>query len=185
MNGSRTHRTHTARRLAGVGALAVAALAAAAVPALARGSAKPSQRHAGKTVVFRFYSVTASFTYTTAAGKVLAQPPKTPAAGDRLDITDLDYKGDHTHHAKRWTVSDHTQCVFGATPGDAPTCYGQAAIGDGELLLFTTPGGPGGGGKTVVSGGTGRFAGATGTVEMSEIGDTNNADIVVTAHLAR
>jgi hypothetical protein len=36
-----------------------------------------------------------------------------------------------------------------------------------------------------VSGGTGRYAGATGTVDMTEIGNTNNADIVVTVHLAK
>lgn len=182
MNTPRTHRNHAARRLAGVGALAVAALAAAAVPALAGGSAKPGHRQNGKTIVLSFYSVTTSFVYTTAAGKVLAQPPATPSPGDRLELTDVDYKGTHSKHAKRWTVTDHTLCIFGSD-GGAPTCDGQAAIGGNQLLLFHTPGG-GAGGDTVVSGGTGRYAGATGTVAMTEISGTDNSDIVVTVHLA-
>jgi hypothetical protein len=174
------HVPRAARRLAGIGALTLAALAAAAVPALAGDGAK----HAHKTtLVLHFYSVTSSFTYTTAAGKVLAQPPAQPAAGDRLELTDVDYKGSHAHHAKRWTVSDHTICIFGAD-GGAPTCDGQAAIGGNQLLLFHTPGG-GQGGPTVVSGGTGRYAGATGTVDMTEITGTNDSDIVVTVQLAK
>jgi hypothetical protein len=186
VNATHTHSPHslrTARRLAGTGALALAALAAAAVPALAGAAAKPAQRHGGKTIVLRLYSVTTSFVYTTAAGKVLPQPPAKPSPGDRLELTDVDYKGNHVHHAKRVSATDHTLCIFGAD-GGAPTCDGQAAIGGNELLLFHTPGG-GAGGDTVVSGGTGRYAGATGTVAMTEIGDTNNSDIVVTVHLAK
>jgi hypothetical protein len=183
MHAPHTHSLRTARRLAGAGALALAALAAAAVPALAGGSAKPAQRHGGKTIVLRFYSVTTSFVYTTAAGKVLPQPPAKPSPGDRLELTDVDYKGNHAHHAKRWSVSDHTLCIFGSD-GGAPTCDGQAAMGGNQLLLFHTPGG-GAGGDTVVSGGTGRFAGATGSVAMSEIAGTNDSDIVLTVHLAK
>jgi hypothetical protein len=175
------HALRATRRLAGIGALALAVLAGAAVPALAGDAARHAQRKA--TPVLHFYSVTSSFTYTTAAGKVLAQPPSQPAAGDRLELTDVDYKGNHVHHAKRWTVSDHTLCIFGAD-GGAPTCDGQAAIGGNQLLLFHTPGG-GQGGETVVSGGTGRYAGATGTVEMTEITGTNDSDIVVTLQLAK
>ncbi|HEY3612975.1 MAG TPA: hypothetical protein VGK92_04685 [Gaiellales bacterium] len=175
------HAPRAARRLAGSGALTLAVLATAAVPALAGATATHAQRRT--TLVLRFYSVTTSFTYTTAAGKVLAQPPDHPAAGDRLELTDVDYKGSHAHHAKRWTASDHTLCSFGAG-GGAPTCDGQAAIGGNQLLLFHTAGG-GQGGPTVVSGGTGRYAGATGTVDMTEISGTNDSDVVVTVQLAK
>ena len=146
MSASRTHPARAPRAaLAGIGALAATALAAAAVPALAGGSAKPAQRHAGKT-----RRVPGSTRWRTASptrrrsGKVLAQPPYAPATGDRLDITDRRLQGRPPDHAKRWAVSDHTQCVFGATPGDAPTCYGQAAMGGGQLLLFSTPAVPAG-----------------------------------------
>ena len=178
-----THRHHSARRLAGSAVLALAAVAAAAVPALAGGTAKPAHTHGGTTIVLHFYSVTTSFVYTTAAGKVLPQPPAKPSAGDRLELTDVDYKGTHARHARRWSVTDHTLCIFGAD-GGAPTCDGQAAMGGNQLLLFHTPGG-GAGGDTVVSGGTGRFAGATGAVAMTEIAGTNDSDIVLTVHLAK
>jgi hypothetical protein len=118
-----------------------------------------------------------------AAGKVLPQPPAKPSPGDRLELTDVDYKGTHARHAKRWSVTDHTLCIFGAD-GGAPTCNGQAAMGGNQLLLFHTPGG-GAGGDTVVSGGTGRFAGATGAVAMTEIAGTDDSDIALTVHLAR
>jgi hypothetical protein len=175
------HAPRIARRLAGIGALTLAALAAAAVPALAGDAAKHAPRTT--TLVLRFYSMTTSFTYTTAAGKAIAKPPDHPAAGDRIELTDLDYKGSHAHHAKRWTASGHTLCIFGAD-GGAPTCDGQAAIGGDQLLLFHTPGG-GQGGATVVGGGTGRYAGATGTVDMSEIKGTNDSDVIVTVELAK
>jgi hypothetical protein len=180
MKALRTHRHHSVRRLAGVAALALAAVAATAVPALAGGSAKPAQRHGGKTIVLHFYSVTTSFVFTTAAGKVLAQPPATAGPGDRLELTDVDFGGNHTRHAKRPSSTGHTICIFGSG-GGAPTCDGQAAIGGNQLLLFHTPSG----GDTVVSGGTGRYAGATGTVAMTEIADTNNSDIVVTIQLVK
>ena len=77
-------------------------------------------------------------------------------------------------------MSDHTVCIFGSD-GGAPTCDGQAAIGGNQLLLFHTPAG----GDTVVSGGTGRYTGATGTVAMTEIAGTNDSDIVLTVHLAK
>jgi hypothetical protein len=180
MKALKTHRHHSGRRLVGVAALALAAVAAAAVPALAGGAAKPAHRHGGKTIVMHFYSVTTSFVYTTAAGKVLPQPPAKPSPGDRLELTDVDYKGNHARHAKRWSVTDHTLCIFGADAGP-PTCDGQAAMGGNQLLLFHTPAA----GDTVVSGGTGRFAGATGAVAMTEIAGTNDADIVLTVHLAK
>jgi hypothetical protein len=183
MNAPHTHSLRTARRLAGAGALALAALAAAAVPALAGGSAKPSQRHGGQTIVLHFYVVTTSFVYTTAAGKVLPHPPASATPGARLELTDADYKGNHTRHAKRAASTGHTLCIFGAD-GGAPTCDGQAALGGNQLLLFHTPGG-GAGGDTVVSGGTGRYAGATGTVAATEIAGTNDSDVVVTIQLAK
>ena len=39
------------------------------------------------------------------------------------------------------------------------------------------------GGDTSVVGGTGRYAGATGTAEATQVGKTNNSDIVITVHL--
>jgi hypothetical protein len=173
-------RTHTAdripaaRRLAALGVLALAALVAATSPA----AAAPGRQHAGKTVVLRYYSVVASFVYTRADGTVVEQPPQNAAVGDHFDVTELAYKGTHSKHAKKWSATSHTTCVFESVKG-APTCDGQSAVGGNQLLLFHTPAGS----APAVSGGTGRYAGATGTVAMTEIGDTNNSDVVVTVHL--
>jgi hypothetical protein len=101
-----------------------------------------------------------------------------PAAGDQLEITENAYKGSHRSHSKKVIVTSHTICVFKAAKG-APTCDGQSALGGNQLLLFHTPSG----GASVVSGGTGRFAAATGTVAATQIGNTNNSDLVIVVHL--
>ena len=71
-------------------------------------------------------------------------------------------------------------CVFKTAKGE-PTCDGQGAIGGNQMLLFRTPSG----GDTVVVGGTGRFLGATGKVTSTQVGDTNNSDLVIVVQLSK
>ncbi len=168
------------RWLAGSAAIGLCALAAAAAPALASGSARPAQRHSDTTITLRYYSTVVSLVLVKADGTVVQQPTQAPAAGDRLEILELAYKGTHARHAAKWSASSHTTCVF-KDASAAPTCDGQTAVGGSQLVLFHTPSD----GDAVVSGGTGRYAGATGTVVSKEIGNTNNSDIVVTVHLAQ
>src|SRR3954471_11584072 len=69
-------------------------------------------------------------------GTVVAHAPfPEPQAGDVLDVDSLDYAGNHAHHAKRWTMSTHLRCAFGAS-GTEPTCVSHVAVG-GSLLVFT------------------------------------------------
>jgi hypothetical protein len=161
-------------------AIGLIALAAAVTPAPAGATAKPAQGQKAKTLTLRWYSVVVGFVYTRADGTVLPQPPQNAAAGDQFAITELAYKGTHESHAKKWSASAHTICVF-KSANAAPTCEGVAAVGGNQLLLFHTASGS----DPVVAGGTGRYAGATGTVTMKEVGDTNNSDIAVAVQLRK
>jgi hypothetical protein len=174
-----THRIGSARRLAALAAIGACALAAAAVPVVADGTAKSSHAAAGKTIVLHYYSQTVSFVYRKADGTVLPQPPQTAAIGDQMEITELGYKGTTKKHAKKWSVSAYTICVFHSTKG-APTCEGVAALGGNQLLTFHTAPES----NPQVVGGTGRYAGATGSVDMQSTGDTSS-DLVITVNLKK
>jgi hypothetical protein len=172
-------RIPAARRLAGLGLISLAALAAAAGPALAGASAKPAGRQSGKTIVLHYYSVVTSLVYTGPDGTVAPHPPQKPEAGGRLEIFELAYKGTHQSHSKRFAATSHTICVFKTAKG-APTCDGQTAVGGNQMVLFHTPSD----GAPAISGGTGRYAGATGGATMKQVGNGNDSDIVVTVHLS-
>jgi hypothetical protein len=171
-------RVRAARRLAALGLIALGSFAVATSPALAGGSGHSAQRGNGKTITLRYYSVVTNFVYRQADGTVVQTPPQNAAVGDQMEITELAYKGNHVSHAKKWSASSYTICVFKSAKG-APTCEGVSAVGGNQLLIFHTPSG----GDPIVAGGTGRFAGATGGVKMTQIGDTNNSDVVITLHL--
>lgn len=116
---------------------------------------------------------------TTATGTPLAADA-TPAAGDVLEDSDLDYVGTHAHHAKNWTASDHLVCSITNSTGGA-TCFGEFAVGgsllfaDGVSVNFsgTTD-------RVPITGGTGAYQGVTGTVTSTEVGSTNNANVTIT-----
>ena len=103
-------------------------------------------------------------------------PPQEAAAGDRIEFTELGFRGTQAKHVKRWTMSSHTICTFQAKGG--PICDGQAAVGGNQLLLFRTTDATG----TRIVGGTGRYAGATGKAEFSE---SNEANVVLTINLKK
>ena len=172
-------RIRAARTLAVMAAIGACAVAAAAGPAAADGTAKSSHRAAGKTITLRYYVETVAFVYRRADGTVAPQPPANPAPGDQLEITELGYKGTHKNHAKKSTASAYTVCHFKSAKG-APTCEGVVATGN-ELMIFRTEAG----GDPELIGGTGRFAGATGVVKMTEVPNTNNSDVVITVNLKK
>jgi hypothetical protein len=128
----------------------------------------------GKTQTLRFFDKETSTTLTTPDGKVIDKPPyPEPEPGSVLDVYSVDFVGNHRHHAKRWTASNHLHCVFGT---GEPDCVSHTAIG-GSLLIFS--GNPG----TLVAG-TGRYAGATGAVlKNKEV--AGGSDFVVRIRLKR
>jgi hypothetical protein len=168
-------RVPAARRLAGLGLLALGSFAAATTPALAGGSGHSAE---GKTIVLHVYSVTANFTYHKANGTVVQPPPQNAAVGDQFEVTEVGYKGNHLTHSKKPSASAWTMCVFKAAKAP-PTCDGVAAVGGNQLLIFHTASGD----DPIITGGTGRYAGATGGVKSTEVAGTNNSDVVITIHL--
>ena len=88
-----------------------------------------------RTVTLHYFSKQTSSTFVTPQGKPLG-PSSAPAVGDINDNTDLDYVGNHKHHAKQSTASDHLRCtITGSTgSGATATCDAQIAIG-GSMLL--------------------------------------------------
>jgi hypothetical protein len=151
---------------------AVAGLAAAVACAVALSPA--SGQAAGTTKTLRFYDKPVAMSLTTASGKVITQGPfPEPKPGDILDVYSLDFKGDHQHHASRWSMSTHLRCVFGK---GEPDCVSHVADG-GSLLIFR--GNPG-----TVIGGTGRYQNATGKVVSSTELSDDASDVVarITLH---
>lgn len=135
----------------------------------------PTVGHAsGRTQTLRFYDKPVSIKLTHANGTVVAQPPYPQARpGDTLDVNSLDYAGDHTRHAARWSASTHLRCVFRAGP---PTCESHVAIGRSLLVLTGNPG--------KVTNGTGIYQGATGRVVSSKELPNDASDVVVRIQLA-
>jgi hypothetical protein len=153
-------RTHPIRTVAG-GAGAVLLCALAFWPNVGQA--------AGRTQTLRVFSKPVSFAFTSASGKVIHHPPKRdPKPGDVLEINSLDYIGNHRHHARHWTISDHLRCTF---PTGRPVCESQVAV-DGSLLLFQ---------GFKLTDGTGRYQGATGKAVSKEV--KGGSDTVVTIHL--
>jgi hypothetical protein len=116
-------------RSAQIGASAVAA-AALSIFLIAAAFAK-----APSTLTFHFFSKVETFSITNAAGNPLsANAARRP--GDVIQATDLNYVGNHRHHAAHWTSTDHLRCVISAVTsmGFQAVCDGQVAIG-GSMLL--------------------------------------------------
>lgn len=125
---------------------------------------------AGKTQTLRIFDKPVSMTLTHADGTVVRHAPFPEAqAGDVLDVYALDFVGDHRHHEKHASMSEHLRCTFASS--GPPACETHVAVG-GSLLIFR-------GDKLVA--GTGRYAHATGRVLSNKLIDekTNVSDAVV------
>lgn len=133
-----------------------------------------------KTTTLHFFSKDVYMRLSDSSGKALSSNA-TPVAGDRLSIGSNDYVGNHKHHAKRATASDHIVCTIGT--GGTGLCDGTIAlggamlIGDDFVLNFASNG------PTVVNitGGTGRYRHAGGTVVAKSVSNsTTDLTIKVT-----
>src|SRR3954447_3490100 len=121
----------------------------------------PAAGHAagGRHMTIRVFSKMVGLTLAKPDGTIVTtQQEEDPQPGDVLDVYSLDFRGNHEHHSKHFIGSEHVHCVFG--PGE-PDCVSHVALG-GSLLIFT-------GNPATVSGGTGRFQGATGTATTKEV----------------
>lgn len=155
-------------RLARMTGGALAALAIVAAPASA------------KTITLHYFVKQISLKVVNAAGHPVNH--KRHAAGDVGDETGVAYVGNRNHHAKRWTASFHLRCVLGSS--GRSTCDGQIAIGGSMLLAEQIhPNSPGKLGRLPISGGTGIFQRAHGTMTLVNVGNTNTSEATIRIRL--
>jgi hypothetical protein len=130
------------------------------------------------STVLRYFQKTVTLQFSNADNKVIQGYP--PVGGHVLE-NDVDYVGTHAHHAKKWTVSDHLFCTVVTAPATAD-CFASFALGDSLIyaddfpvnLASTSLG------KVPLVGGPGKFAGYTGGATSTNVGNTNNSDLVLT-----
>lgn len=170
-------QVHRAGRRAKRAALALAASGLVTAGALAL--AAPSEA-SPMTVTQHFFSKSVVSNFYSANGTAITNPNAAPATGDYLVASDLDYVGNSKNHAKNWIATDHLVCTFvSASEG---VCDGEIAMGNSMLVADHISESFAGNSPTTVyqiTGGTGRLAGATGTVTSTQIANTNNSDFTV------
>jgi hypothetical protein len=172
MSNSFTPHEHRTRSAIGRAALLVAGLMALGVMA-------PTA--SAKTVTLHYFSKETSSTFLTPQGQPLGSNSQ-PAVGDINDVSDVDYVGNHKHHAKQATASDHLRCTVTAFSASnmTATCDVQAAIGGSMVIANDQPVRffPRTAPVTItINGGTGIYRHARGKIIAKQLG--NNADITV------
>jgi hypothetical protein len=151
-------------------AVAVATMALAAAPASA------------KTTTLHYFSQSVSVKFTDAAGNpVNPSASSPPAAGDVFEAIGRDYLGNHKHHARQWTATDHLRCVF--ENANSATCDAEFAVGGSMLLANGIHPNLGSNPATyALNAGTGVFHGVHGTLTAAAIAKTNNNDFTIKIH---
>lgn len=130
-----------------------------------------------KTITLHYYFKQVSVRFTDAAGHPQNRH-KRPVAGDLGEQLGLAYPGNHNHHARRWTASWHLGCVFRSSK--RATCDGQIAVGGSMLLvngIYLNSGHNSTG--VAISGGTGVFYRAHGTLTTVTAHNKNNTDVTI------
>ena len=131
---------------------------------------------------WKFYSVSTFSGLQTANGQPVTNPSTAPGIGYYAVSTDNDYTGDHTNHSSDVTATDHLYCLFTKAPATA-TCSAEIATSQGMLIADNSTQDFSSQAATQnfkITGGTGAYQGAKGTVVVTPIANTNNADFVVT-----
>jgi hypothetical protein len=150
----------------------------AGVTAVSQAAAAASG-HSSSPTVIHLYQVQSSQTFYNASDAVIQGYPP---VGGHVKFDDVDYVGNHSHHAKAWTVTDHTFCNIVAAPATA-NCFYEFASGDSLIYVdnFTTNLASSATSDSFhIDGGTGRYAAYSGTVAATAVG--NNSDLVLTLH---
>ncbi len=135
--------------------------------------------------VLHYFSKFESQVFLTTAGKPFSPSEKNqPVPGDSIEGTNLDYVGNHVHHAANWTASDHELCVLDSK--NNLVCHAQVAIG-GSMILAQANLGHVSASTSMstfqITGGTGTFQGVTGTivvVQLDPSAQMSNSDVTIT-----
>jgi hypothetical protein len=163
--------THRIPRRIGAAGI-IAAIAAAGAAGLLGQSAS-----ARSTTTLHLFAKSQSFGMFHANGKPLSVTA-TPKRGDYLIGIDIDYMGNHAKHAATPIGSDNAVCTF--TTATKAVCDEVIAIG-GSLLIsnHVTVNFSAASPVTKITGGTGKFKGARGTITVSPLVPTLNSDFAV------
>jgi hypothetical protein len=130
-------------------------------------------------IVLHLFQKQTTLTFYNASGQVIQGYPP---VGGHVREDDVDYVGNHSHHAKHWTVSDHLYCNVVSAPATAD-CFMEFGTGDSLIYLDNlTVDLASGAGTLAVDGGTGKYTGYSGTVSSTTVGSSNNSDLVLTLH---
>jgi hypothetical protein len=135
--------------------------------------------------VLHYFSKFESQVFLTTSGKPFSPSEKNqPVPGDSIEGTNLDYVGNHVHHATNWTASDHELCVLD-DKGNA-VCHAEVAIGGSMILAQANLGHVSASTSAStfqITGGTGIYQGVTGTivaVQLDPSAQTSNSDATIT-----
>jgi hypothetical protein len=157
--------------------LAGCALSALPLAALALGGASADASSAPAPL--HYFQKESELTFTNASDAVIEGYP--PVGGHVLE-DDVDYAGDHTHHAAQPSMTDHLFCTVVTAPA---TAMSSSEFATADSLLYAdgiTVNLAASAGTIPLSGGTGRFAGDAGSATSTPVGNSNNGDIVLTLH---
>ena len=132
---------------------------------------------ARSTTTLHLFAKSQAFGMFNGSGKPLSATA-TPKRGDYLIGIDVDYTGNHAKHAATPTGSDNAVCTFKTTTG--AVCDEVIAIGDSLVLSdhvivnfsLASP-------ASEITGGTGKFKGARGTITVTPLIPTPNSDFTV------
>jgi hypothetical protein len=151
-------------------AASIAACAAIAAVGATAVTAKTVTRH---FVTTHFFSKRAYTRISDASGRKLSSN-FVPAVGDRVSWANNDYSGDHNHHAKKATASDETVCTVMSSSG--ALCDGIFAIGGSMIIaddyVLRRPSKKLTNITIKITGGTGRYQGARGTISGIAVGNS-------------
>jgi hypothetical protein len=166
------------RRIRTIG-LAIA-LVGVALGGYTAGTGQAVAGAASPTEIHLFQKETTLTFYDASDAVIQGYPP----VGGHVKEDDVDYVGDHLHHAKQWTVTDHQYCTVVSAPATAE-CSVEFAVG-GSLIYaddFTLDLASSSNSETLaIDGGTGHFAGYSGTYSSTTVGNSNNSDVVLSLH---
>jgi len=130
-------------------------------------------------IVMRFFQKQTTLSFYNASGQVIQGYPP---VGGHVREDDVDYVGNHSHHSKHWSVTDHLYCNVVSAPATAD-CFAEFATGDSLIYADNlTLNLASSSGTLTIDGGTGNYAGYSGTLSSTAIGNSNNSDLVLTLH---
>jgi hypothetical protein len=126
--------------------------------------------------ILHFFQKETALTFYNASGQVIQGYPP---VGGHVREDDVDYVGNHSHHAKHWSATDHLYCNVVSAPATAD-CFTEFAASGSLIYADNLSVNLANAGTLAIDGGTGNYAGFSGTYASTTIGSSNNSDAVLT-----